>query len=518
MFPMVLISLDGWGISARTEGNAIAACRPERMRGLMSTYPCAQLEASGLAVGLPAGQMGNSEVGHMCMGAGRIVLQDLLRISTAIETGQLQSNAVLAPLMDKLAASGGALHVMGLASDGGVHSHIDHAIALVKMARDLSVRRIHFHAFLDGRDTAPRCAEKYLRDLQSTFGALGAGSIGSVIGRYYAMDRDNRWERTEQAWRALTEGAGLRAADPLAALRDAYARGEGDEFVRPTVMASGNDAPAGIVRDGDAIVFFNFRADRARQLTRCFTQGDFAGFSRRSRPRLAGYVCMTQYDETFGLPIAFPPASPRQVLGEVISAAGLRQLRIAETEKYAHVTFFFNGGEEKPFPGEERILIPSPKVATYDLMPEMSAEGITGALLDRLASDHRELVVILNFANADMVGHTGNHDATVRACAVVDRCVGRIADAVIPPGGSLVVTADHGNAEQMIDPATGGPHTAHTLNPVPVIVAQHRLRGTGVTLRNGGTLADIAPTMLEMLRLAQPPEMTGRSLLPAGAV
>jgi len=383
------------------------------------------------------------------------------------------------------------------------------------MARDQGAARVWWHAFLDGRDTPPRCAGRYLEDLEGFFRAERSGAFATITGRYYAMDRDNRWERTEMAYRAMTEGEGYQAGSAADALSDAYARGENDEFVRPTVVRR-----EAIVQDGDALVFFNFRADRARQITRAFTQPDFTRFRRRDWPRLSGYVCMTLYDQTFGLPVAFPPRAPQRVLGQILSECGLRQLRLAETEKYAHVTFFFNGGEERTFPGEERILIPSPKVATYDMMPEMSAGPVTDALLARLRSDAKDLVVILNFANADMVGHTGVYDATLRACRFVDACVGRIVGAVRSMGGSVIVTADHGNAEQMIDPVTRGPHTAHTLNPVPVIlVAGGREPGAapGSRLRQGGTLADIAPTMLAMLGLSQPAEMTGSSLLPGRA-
>ncbi len=516
MLPLVLISLDGWGLAETGPGNAIAACGAPRMQELAGRFPSGRLEASGLAVGLPAGQMGNSEVGHMCMGAGRTVLQELLRISRAIETGEIAANPVLGPAMDGVARSGRSLHLLGLVSDGGVHSHIDHALGLALMARDRGVSKIYLHAFLDGRDTPPRSAMTYIERLERFFARERAGAFASVMGRYYAMDRDNRWDRTEVAFRAITEGtreACLRAGGAAAALRAAYERGEDDEFVRPTVIAPEGSEPPGVVRSGDTVLFFNFRADRARQLTRAFTEVQFSRFARRARPDLAGCVCLTRYDETFDLPVAFPPAAPDRVVGQLLSEAGLAQLRIAETEKYAHVTFFFNGGEEKTFPGEERILVPSPRVPTYDLRPEMSAAGVTDVLLKRLAAGSRDLVVILNFANADMVGHTGVYDAAVRACRFVDGCVGRIADEVLGRGGSLIVTADHGNAEQMIDPVTGGPHTAHTLNPVPVIVAAAAPdRLPAPRLRAGGTLADVGPTLLAMLGLPQAPQMTGRPL------
>ena len=525
MFPMVLISLDGWGYSPRREGNAIANCGAVNLESLASRWPHTLLSASGLAVGLPAGQMGNSEVGHMCMGAGRIVLQDLMRITRAVEQGEIARIDVLVDLLGKLAAAGRSLHLMGLTSDGGVHSHIDHARGLVSLARRVGVRRIFWHAFLDGRDTPPRCARTYLESLESFFRSEGAGAFGTVMGRYYAMDRDNRWERVEAAYRCLTEpppadgSTWHTAPDSLTALDTAYGRGEDDEFVKPTVINPTGGEPDGIVQDGDGVIFFNFRADRARQMTRAFTDDAFTSFTRRRRPILSGYLCMTRYDRTFDLPVIFPPATLDRVLGKEVAAAGLRQLRIAETEKYAHVTFFFNGGEERVFPGEERILIPSPKVATYDMMPEMSAGQVTDALLTRLRGGAEDLVVVLNFANADMVGHTGIYDATVKACRFTDECVGRIAAEVLPRGGTLIVTADHGNAEQMIDPVTGGPHTAHTLNPVPVIIAGDRLaKQAPGKLREGGTLADIGPTMLALAGLPQPPEMTGASLLPARPV
>jgi len=516
MFPLVLISLDGWGHSERMEGNAIARCGAENMERLAAAYPSTLLSASGEAVGLPKGQMGNSEVGHMCMGAGRVVLQELLRISRAVESGALARNEVLAKAMEGAARGGHALHLLGLTSDGGVHSHIEHAKGLILAARDRGVKRIFLHAFLDGRDTPPRCAMGYIDEMERFFSERKAGAFATVIGRYWAMDRDNRWERTASAYAAMTRGEGYTFPDAASALRAAYERGEDDEFVKPSVIAGAGDEASrapGLVRDDDAIIFFNFRADRARQMTRAFTRTDFDRFERPHPPRLSSYVCMTRYDDSFDLPIAFPPSSPQKVLGEALSAAGLRQLRIAETEKYAHVTFFFNGGEEREFPGEDRILIPSPKVATYDRLPEMSAGGVTDALIDRLRSDSKDLVVILNFANADMVGHTGDYEATVRACRFVDECVGRITGEVLSRGGRTIVTADHGNAEQMIDPDTGAPHTAHTLNPVPVIVVDpSRGGGARVGLRPGGSLADIAPTLLTMLGIRQPAEMTGRDL------
>jgi len=485
------------------------------METLARDYPFALLDASGVSVGLPSGQIGNSEVGHTCMGAGRIIYQDLNRINHAIETGEFQGNGALIGAMDAAAAGGGALHLLGLVSDGGVHSHIDHLKALVRMARERSCRRVFVHAFMDGRDTAPSVGVNYLRDLEAFFAKEGAGAIGTVMGRYWAMDRDNRWDRVQRAYECLTEGTGHLAPNGTAAMETAYARSETDEFVQPSIVAApgqeGREAP-GLIRDRDAVIFFNFRADRAREMTRALTFLDFDRFPRRIRPDLAAYVCMTRYDETFPLPVAFPPAFPKRNFGEILSENGYQQIRIAETEKYAHVTFFFNGGIEKVYSGEERILIPSPKVPTYDMQPAMSAPAVTEAILKRLRDAQGErIAVVLNFANADMVGHTGIYEAARAACKAVDDGVGAIARAVLDRDGVLLVTADHGNAEQMIDPETGGPHTAHTLNPVPVILAGRRFRGA--RLREGGILADIAPTLMEIMGIKRPPEMTGRSLL-----
>jgi 2,3-bisphosphoglycerate-independent phosphoglycerate mutase len=522
--PTVLVILDGWGHSESREANAVANCGAANLQELARTYPSALLDASGVSVGLPAGQIGNSEVGHTCMGAGRIVYQDLNRIHHSVATGEFQRNEVLLGALDAALGSGGAVHLLGLVSDGGVHSHLEHLKALVRMAKGRGCPRVFVHAFMDGRDTAPAVGVGYLRDLEAFFAAEGAGAVATVMGRYWAMDRDDRWDRIRRAYEAMTEGRGLAAPSGTAAMEAAYARGETDEFVQPTVVvpgaAAGPDAgpsaaagsAPGHIRDGDSVVFFNFRADRAREMTRALTFAEFDRFERRVRPKLARYTCMTRYDETFPLPVAFPPEFPDRIFGEVLSESGLRQLRIAETEKYAHVTFFFNGGEEKVFPGEERVLIPSPRVATYDLKPAMSAPEVTEAILAKLRSGSPDgLVVVLNYANADMVGHTGIYEAALAACRAVDEGVGRIAREVLPRGGVMLVTADHGNAEQMIDPETGGPHTAHTLNPVPVILAGGRFRGA--RLREGGILPDIAPTLLEVLGIPQPPEMTGRSLL-----
>ncbi|MBI3448256.1 MAG: 2,3-bisphosphoglycerate-independent phosphoglycerate mutase [Acidobacteria bacterium] len=520
MGPTVLVVLDGWGHATTREGNAVRNCGPANMDALARDYPSSLLDASGVSVGLPAGQIGNSEVGHTCMGAGRIVYQDLNRIGHAIATREFQSNPALLAAMDGAARGGRALHLLGLVSDGGVHSHIDHLEVLVKMARERGCLRIFVHAFMDGRDTAPAIGVRYLRDLEETFARDGGGAaIGTVMGRYWAMDRDNRWDRVQRAYEAMTEGVGLVAPTGVAAMEAAYGRAETDEFVAPTIVSPAGIAPGaapGLLRDGDAVIFFNFRADRAREITRALTEGAFDAFPRRVRPALSSYTCMTRYHESFPLPVAFPPEFPDRTFGQLLAERGLRQLRLAETEKYAHVTFFFNGGVERVFPGEERVLIPSPRVATYDLQPAMSAPAVTDAFVEKLRAFDRipggaNVAVVMNFANADMVGHTGIYEAALSACRTIDECVGRIAGETLAREGTILITADHGNAEQMIDPETGGPHTAHTLNPVPVILAGRRFRG--MRLREGGILPDIAPTLLEAMGIPQPAEMTGRTLL-----
>ncbi len=515
---MVLIVLDGWGFTDRTEGNAIACSDPRFMRWLEGTYPHGLLDASGEAVGLPAGVIGNSEVGHLCLGAGRTVLQDLMRINRAIADGRFERNPVLHQALDRVVAMPApdapgavqpraALHLVGLLSDGGVHSHINHLEALVDLARKRGVTRLFIHPFLDGRDTPPKSGLRYVERLERFLRVVGVGRIATVSGRYYAMDRDNRWERTEKAFRALVSREGPQQPSASAAVEASYAAGVTDEFVVPTVI---EPVEEGAIRNGDVVIIFNFRADRARQLTRAFTEAGFDRFRTPSRPTLASYVCFTAYDRSWPLPVAFPPRFLTGTFGEAISAAGLRQLRIAETEKYAHVTYFFNGGEEAAFPGEERCLIPSPKVATYDLKPEMSAPEVTAELLKRLGRDPSQ-VVILNYANADMVGHTGRFDPTVEACRVIDHSVEAVVKETLRLGGHAIVTADHGNAEEMLDPATGGPVTAHTLNPVPVYLAGPGLEGK--RLRPRGLLGDVAPTMLKILGIPLPKEMEGRSLL-----
>lgn len=509
--PVMLMILDGWGINPSAEGNAVAAADTPILDNLQQTCPTTQLVTCGPDVGLPPGIMGNSEVGHLNIGAGRIVYQDLLRIDKAIADGSFFANPVLNRVMDAAVASGGRLHLMGLVSDGGVHSQLTHLLALLDMARAKKGLDTFVHAITDGRDTAPDSGLGYLGQVQGHIARHEYGRIASVCGRFYAMDRDKRWDRTARAWALYTRGEGHQAADPLNVVRDAYARGETDEFITPVAIVGADGQVPGKIADGDAVIFFNFRADRARQITRAFTENGFDGFDRGPLPQLSGFVSMTQYDETFTtVPVAFAPVHLEQILGEVVSARGLRQLRIAETEKYAHVTYFFNGGEEKPFTGEDRCLIPSPReVATYDLKPEMSAEAVTEEVLARIDSGVYDLIV-LNFANMDMVGHTGVMEAAVKACETVDRCVGRIVERLLDVGGAAVITADHGNAEQMRD-EKGNPHTAHTLNPVRLILLDPRRRK--VRLRSPGRLADIAPTLLAMMHISQPVEMTGVSLI-----
>ena len=509
--PVILIILDGFGINPRKEGNAVANAATPHLDALLKNYPHSHMSMSGVDVGLPAGQMGNSEVGHMILGAGRIVYQDLTLIHKDIDEGRFDKNPVLLDALRKTVAQSGRLHLLGLLGDGGVHSHQRHMEALIEMTRKEKVERVFLHLFLDGRDTPPTSAEQFLLDLNEKLKAYSHVKIATVSGRYYAMDRDKRWDRVEKAYRCLTEGVGRKAATALDAIRDSYKEKVTDEFVLPTLIEStGAD---GLVRDGDGVIFFNFRADRARELTRAFTQDDFKEFTREHRLKLATYTTMTRYDETFNVPVAYAPREIRKIVGEIASQAGVRQLRIAETEKYAHVTYFFNGGEEKEFPGEERILIPSPKdVATYDLKPEMSARPVTEALVKYLAEGKTGLV-IANYANADMVGHTGNFEASVKAVEVIDECLGKVIDATLSRKGKVIITADHGNIEQLIDYDTGMPHTAHTTNPVPVILVDEERRRCRL---NDGTGIDIAPTMLELLGVPQPQEMAGHSLIVSG--
>ena len=502
MRPIAIIIMDGFGISPTQEGNAIANARKPNLERLWKQYPTTTLKASGLAVGLPRGQMGNSEVGHLNLGGGRIVYQDLTRISLAVENGTFASNPVLQEAMNLARKGGSKLHLIGLLSDGGVHSHITHLYALLEMARSMDLSRVFVHAILDGRDVPPRSALGYFRDLEEKFSQTGTGSTATVSGRYYTMDRDRRWERVEKAYRCLVYGEGLRADSAEEAVRKGYDRGENDEFIMPTVVDD-----KGMVDDGDSIIFFNFRPDRAREITRAFVDKDFQEFA--TKPIRVHYTCMTQYDATLNAPVAYPAENLIDTLGEVVSRAGLKQLRIAETEKYAHVTYFFNGGKEEVNPGEDRVLIPSPKVATYDLQPQMSAYEVRDELLARLDSGRYDLVV-LNFANPDMVGHTGIFEAAVKAVEVVDGCVGEIVNRILSLGGAVLLTADHGNAEKMQDSDTGQPHTAHTTNPVPIsLITSDR---KSYRLREDGILADVAPTALELMHIPQPEAMTGRTL------
>ncbi len=503
--PIALIILDGWGIGRQDDAcNAIARGDTPHLTLLSELYPATSLACSGEAVGLPDGQMGNSEVGHLNIGAGRIVYQELTRISKAIRDGDFFANPVLGEVVAAAKQSGSALHLMGLVSDGGVHSHITHLYALLEVAKRAGLAKVYVHAYLDGRDVPPSSALEFIDALEAKMAALGVGRIATVSGRYWAMDRDKRWDRVAKAYTALVSREGERAPTARAAVEQAYARGETDEFVLPTVVEGCGDCA---IRAGDGVIFFNFRPDRARQLTRVFTDKDFAQFSRPFLP--LRFATFTQYDETLPVPIAFPPQTIANTLGEIFSAAGLTQLRIAETEKYAHVTYFFNGGEEKPLPGEDRVLIPSPKVATYDLKPEMSAVEVTDRVVQEIKSGKYDLIV-MNYANGDMVGHTGLLDAAIEAVGVVDKCVGRVTDAIRDRGGIACITADHGNADCMFDSNTGEPLTAHTLNPVPFILVSEKHRQARL---RSGVLADIAPTILDLASLAQPAEMTGRTLI-----
>lgn len=513
--PTMLMILDGYGLNDSAHGNAIAAARTPQLDRIFSTYPHTRINASGLAVGLPEGQMGNSEVGHLNIGAGRIVYQELTKITKAIQDGIFFDNIPLNNACSHVLASGGALHLYGLLSDGGVHSHFTHLQALVQLAKRRGVSKLFVHCFMDGRDVPPTSGIDYMEQLEGYLAAEGIGRVGVVSGRYYAMDRDKRWERVVQAYDALTLGEGHQAASGVEAVKAAYERGETDEFILPTVcgtVADGENASGssqGFINDGDAIIMFNFRPDRAREITRAFVDADFDGFHRKKTIHNLKYICMTQYDaEMPNVEVAFPPHRMENTLGEYISSLGLHQLRIAETEKYAHVTFFFNGGVEEANPLEDRILIPSPKVATYDMQPEMSAHEVTDKVLEEIASAKYDLI-ILNFANPDMVGHTGVFEAAVKAVEALDGCVGRIVSAVLAEGGQILLTADHGNADEMLD---GENHviTAHSTNQVPLVhIAAEPVKG----FKEGGKLADIAPTLLKLMELPVPAEMSGDCLM-----
>ena len=501
--PLTLIIMDGFGINPDTYGNAIKAAKTPNLTRLFAENPTTQIGASGMDVGLPDGQMGNSEVGHTNMGAGRIVYQELTRITKSIQDGDFFENEALRNAMTAAKKPGAALHLIGLLSDGGVHSHFDHLLGLLEMAKRSGVEQVYVHALMDGRDVPPTSGKEYIEKLQAELQHIGVGKIATVTGRYYAMDRDNRWERVEKAYAAMVYGEGVENADPVAAMDASYAADVTDEFVVP-VVCTGKE---GVIKANDAVVFFNFRPDRAREITRTLVDPAFEGFERRGGCFPLTYVCMTQYDATMPhVQVAFKPQVLHNTLGEYLSKNDLTQLRIAETEKYAHVTFFFNGGVEKEYPGEDRALIHSPKVATYDLQPEMSAYKVCDEVVSRIHSGKYD-VIILNYANCDMVGHTGVFDAAVKAVEAVDTCVSKTVEATLAMGGVALITADHGNADKMYEP-DGSPFTAHTTNPVPFCVV-----GKDCTLRTGGRLADIAPTMLQILGLPQPEEMTGKSLM-----
>ncbi len=502
--PLVLVILDGFGHSDSPEYNAIHAASTPVYDRLLATRPHGLISGSGMDVGLPDGQMGNSEVGHMNLGAGRVVYQDFTRVTKAIRDGEFFDNPAICEAVDKAVGAGKAVHILGLLSDGGVHSHQDHLVAMAELAARRGAEKIYLHAFLDGRDTPPKSAQSSIELLQATFTRLGKGHIASLIGRYYAMDRDNRWERVEQAYNLIVDGQSEFHADyAVDGLIAAYERGESDEFVKATTIGT----PVR-VEDGDAVVFMNFRADRARELTRCFVEPGFSEFQRARAPQLAGFVMLTQYAASIQAPAAFAPEALTNVLGEYLAKHGKTQLRIAETEKYAHVTFFFSGGREEPFEGEERILIPSPKVATYDLQPEMSAPEVTDRIVEAILGQRYDVIVV-NYANGDMVGHTGVFEAAVKAVETLDGCMGRLVEALDKVGGEALITADHGNVEQMEDAMTGQAHTAHTCEPVPFIYVGKR----PASIREGGVLADVAPTMLTLLGMPVPPEMTGRSIV-----
>ncbi|UPQ82587.1 2,3-bisphosphoglycerate-independent phosphoglycerate mutase [Pseudomonas knackmussii] len=502
--PVVLMILDGFGHSDNPEFNAIHAANKPVYDRLLASQPHGLISGSGMDVGLPDGQMGNSEVGHMNLGAGRVVYQDFTRVTKSIRDGDFFENPTICAAVDKAAGAGKAVHILGLLSDGGVHSHQDHLVAMAELAAKRGAEKIYLHAFLDGRDTPPKSAQHSIELMQATFTRLGKGRVASLIGRYFAMDRDNRWDRVEQAYSLIVDGKAEHHADyAVDGLIAAYERGESDEFVKATTIGE----PVRI-EDGDAVVFMNFRADRARELTRCFVEPGFNEFQRARVPQLAGFVMLTQYAASIPAPAAFAPEALTNVLGEYLANNGKTQLRIAETEKYAHVTFFFSGGREEPFVGEERILIPSPQVATYDLQPEMSAPEVTNRIVDAIENQRYD-VIIVNYANGDMVGHTGVFDAAVKAVECLDHCMGRIVEALDKVGGEALITADHGNVEQMEDAMTGQAHTAHTCEPVPFIYYGKR----PLRIRKGGVLADVAPTMLTLLGLPVPAEMTGRSVV-----
>ena len=507
--PAVLMILDGYGLNEKTEGNAVAQAKTPVMDKLMAEYPFVKGNASGMAVGLPDGQMGNSEVGHLNMGAGRIVYQELTRITKEIQDGTFFENPALLDAVNNCKKNDSSLHMFGLVSDGGVHSHNTHIYGLLELARRNNLSKVYVHAFLDGRDTPPTSGKGYVEDLEAEMQKIGVGEVASVMGRYYAMDRDTNYDRVEKAYIALTKGEGLEAANGPEGIQASYDRDETDEFVKPTVVMK-NGAPVATIKDGDSVIFFNFRPDRAREITRSFCDDDFKGFAREKKLDLT-YVCFSDYDPTIpNKEVAFHKITVDNTFGEWIAANNMKQVRLAETEKYAHVTFFFNGGVEEPNKDEERILVNSPKdVATYDLKPQMSAYEVCDKLVDCIKSGKYD-VIIINFANPDMVGHTGVQEAAIKAVEAVDECVGRAVEAVKEADGFMFICADHGNAEQLVDYETGEPFTAHTTNPVPFILVN---ADPAYKLREGGCLADIVPTIIELMEMEQPAEMTGKSLL-----
>ncbi|MEG1993125.1 MAG: 2,3-bisphosphoglycerate-independent phosphoglycerate mutase [Acetivibrio sp.] len=507
--PTVLMILDGYGLNKETKANAVSEAKTPVMDRLMKEYPFVEGSASGMAVGLPEGQMGNSEVGHLNMGAGRIVYQELTRITKEIKEGSFFKNEALLAAIENCKKNHSDLHLFGLLSDGGVHSHNTHMYGLLELAKKEGIKNVYLHAFLDGRDTAPTSGKAFVQEAVDKMKELGVGKVATVIGRYYVMDRDTRWERVEKAYRALAEGVGVTSENPVEAVQQSYDKGENDEFVLPTVIVE-NNKPVATVKEKDSVIFYNFRPDRAREISRAFCCDDFTGFERKDGRIKTTYVTFSEYDITIPNKIvAFHKVDIKNTFGEYLAACGKTQLRTAETEKYAHVTFFFNGGIEKPNQGEERILVNSPKVATYDLQPEMSAYQVADNLVNAIQSDKYD-VIIVNFANPDMVGHTGIENAAIKAVEVVDACVGKAVEALIEKNGQMFICADHGNAEQLLDYTTGDPFTAHTTNPVPFILVNY---DPGYTLKEGGKLADIAPTLLEMMELPKPEEMTGESLL-----
>jgi 2,3-bisphosphoglycerate-independent phosphoglycerate mutase len=508
--PVVLMILDGWGINENAnQKNAIREVQPENFNRYFTEYPSTKLNAAGEAVGLPDGQMGNSEVGHLNLGAGRVIYQPLVKITKDIKEGTFFKNPVLSEIMDKVKAEDKALHLTGLLSDGGVHSHINHLFGLLEMAKQKEIKKVYIHAILDGRDTPPKSSLTYIEQLEAKIQEIGVGAIATVSGRYTAMDRDKNWDRTEKAYRAIVFGEGDKHLTAKKAIEMSYEEEMTDEFVKPTVITDMAGNPKGLMKEGDGVIFFNFRPDRARQLTRAINDVEFKAFIRGEHPSVK-FACMRQYDATIDAPVVYPDDSIENTFGEIVSKAGLKQLRTAETEKYAHVTFFFNGGVEEEFEGEDRLLTASPKVATYDLQPEMSAYEVTDKLLDALENDKYD-VVIVNYANPDMVGHTGMMDAAKKAVQVVDECFGKIAEKVLEKSGALLVTADHGNVDLMEDPTTGEPFTAHTTNQVPFILISEELKSA--ELIEEGKLADIAPTMLQILKIEKPEDMTGVSLI-----